>query len=268
MIQPLYLERKLFNDDGTYSEKELLEASNYIVILAEPGAGKTELLKNLAKQVGGKEVTANVFSYTETDQVERPLIIDAFDELAKIENNGIHRLLANISKAKPTKVIISSRSSEWNNSATSNFEQFIGHTPLVAKLYEFDDSEQCQIYTHHSKRDNFVKFRAEVTKFSLEPLLPNPQFLKMFADAYIQSNEHFTNKRSIFTQAIMYLAKEANTRTKPNPSLSNDRKVNLSSEIFAKLLLSGAEGIGINEASENRMYPLAGSLLTGMDPVS
>ncbi|MGO2353985.1 MAG: hypothetical protein ACTH58_04535 [Marinomonas foliarum] len=261
MDQSFYLERKLFNGDITYSETDLLGASNYIVILAEPGAGKTELLKNLAKQLGVKEVTASVFSYMGADQVDTPLIIDAFDELAKVDKSAIYKLLSNVKKSEPTKVIISSRSSEWNNSDTSIFEEFIGYVPLVARLYEFNDSEQCKIYNHHSNRDDFLKFQAEVTKFSLEPLLPNPQFLKMFADAYVESDEHFTDKRSIFTQAIVHLAKEANTSTKPNPSLSNDRKVSLSSEIFAKLLLSGAEGIGINEASENRMYPLAGSLL-------
>lgn len=262
MDQSFYLERKLFNGDITYSETDLLGASNYIVILAEPGAGKTELLKNLAKQLGVREVTASAFSYLGADQVDIPLIIDAFDELAKVDKSAIYKLLANIKKSEPTKVIISSRSSEWSNSDTSLFEEFIGYIPLVARLYEFNNSEQCKIYNHHSNRDDFLKFQAEVTKFSLEPLLPNPQFLKIFADAYVESNEHFTDKRSIFTQAIVHLAKEVNTSTKPNPLLSNDKKISLSSEIFAKLLLSGAEGIGINEVSENRMYPLVGSLLT------
>ncbi|HIF9263866.1 TPA: NACHT domain-containing protein [Photobacterium damselae] len=262
MNQPLYLERKLFNGDKTYSETELLETSNYIVILAEPGGGKTELLKSLAKQLGGREVTASVFSYVGTNQVGIPLVIDAFDELAKIDKTGIHKLLANVSKANPTNVIISSRSSEWDNSATSIFEQFIGYPPLVARLCEFDDSEQREIYNHHSNRGDFVEFQAEVARFALEPLLPNPQFLKMFADAYIESDKHFTNKRSIFTQAVTHLAREVNAKTKPNSAFPNDKKISLSSEIFAKLLLSGAEGIGVSEASENRMYPLVGSLLS------
>ena len=263
MNQTFYLERKLFNDDKTYSEAELLRASNHIVILAEPGAGKTELLKSLAKRLETKEVTANVFSYIGAHQVGIPLVVDAFDELAKVDETGIHKLLANVSKARPTNVIISSRSSEWDNSATSTFEQFIGHSPLVVRLCEFDNSEQREIFTYHSKRDNFVEFQAEVARFALEPLLPNPQFLKMFADAYIESNEHFTDKRSIFTQAVLHLVREVNVKAKPNSTLpSNEKKISLSSEIFAKLLLSGAEGIGISEASENRMYPLVGSLLS------
>lgn len=262
MSHIFYLNRTLFSDDQKYTEAELLTASNYIVILAEPGAGKTELLKSLAKQVGIKEKTASVFRQVGTNQIETPIVIDAFDELAKIGDSGIHELFANISRANPTQVIISSRSSEWSNSATSTFKDFIGHTPLIARLCEFDDSEQHAIFTHHTKKDNFLAFKTEVTRFALEPLLPNPQFLKLFADAYIESNGHFVDKRSIFTQAIAHLAKEVNIKAKPNPALPIDKKIRLSSEIFAKLLLSGAEGIVISESSEDRMYPLVGSLLS------
>ncbi|WP_293268265.1 hypothetical protein [Neptunomonas sp.] len=192
-------------------------------------------------------------------------MIDAFDELAKVDKTGIHKLLANISKVNPSHVIISSRSSEWDNSATSTFEQFIGHIPLVVRLCEFDDAEQQSIFTNYTKTDDFVEFKAEVTRFSLEPLLPNPQFLKMFADAYIESNGHFTDKRSIFTQAVTHLARETNTNVKSDLALSSDKKINLCSEVFAKLLLSGAEGVAISEANENRSYPLIASLLNSCD---
>jgi len=262
MNQTLYINRTLFNGAQQYTEVELLAASHHIIILAEPGAGKTELLKSLATELGVKEKTASVFRQMGSNQIGSPVVIDAFDELAKIGDSGIDELLANISRANPTQVIISSRSSEWSNSATSAFEDFVGHTPLIVRLLEFDESEQHTIFSDHTKKDNFVAFQAEVTRFSLEPLLPNPQFLKLFADAFIESKGCFESKRSIFTQAIAHLAKEANFKTKPNPALPNEIKIELSSEIFAKLLLSGAEGIGISESSEDRMYPLVGSLLT------
>ena len=88
----------------------LLTASNYIVVLAEPGAGKTVLMESLAKQLGTIAVTANVFSYVGANDENNPLVIDAFDELAKVDQTGIHKLLANASKARTTHVIISSRS--------------------------------------------------------------------------------------------------------------------------------------------------------------
>ncbi|MES9854912.1 MAG: hypothetical protein ABW170_24155 [Candidatus Thiodiazotropha sp. L084R] len=109
--------------------------------------------------------------------------------------------------------------------------------------------------------ENFLAFRDEVGRFDLEMLLPNPQFLKLFADAYIESERYFTDKRSIFGQAVDRLAKEVNTSVAgTNLTLSTTQKVNISSEVFAKLLLSGAEGVSTSEATEDRMYPLLSSL--------
>jgi len=261
MSSTFYLPRSLSSSDKTYTEAALLAASNYVVVLAEPGGGKTELMWSLAQQLGTSSVTANVFRHVGADAASCPLVIDAFDELAKVDKTGIHTLLANAKKAKPTHIIISSRSSEWDHAATNTFEEFLGHPPLVVRLCEFDEAEQRTIFDHHVQGEDFVAFQTEVGRFDLETLLPNPQFLKLFADAYIESERHFTDKQSIFTQAVERLAKEANPKVaRSNPTLSTTQKVELASEVFAKLLLSGAEGIGTSEATENRMYPLLASL--------
>ena len=265
MNQVLYLKRTLFSDEKRYTETDLLAASKYIVVLAEPGAGKTDLIKSLAKQLAVKEVTANVFRYCTSNQTNKALVIDAFDELSKIDQSGIHQLLANASMANPSHIVISSRSSEWNTSTTNIFEEFFGKKPVIVRLCEFNESEQQDIFSHHTSQDSFVEFKAEVSRFSLDPLLPNPQFLKLFADAYIESNGHFTDKRSIFTQAIIHLAKETNQSVKPNPNFSIENKVDISSEIFAKILLSGSEGVAISEVNGNRMYPILSSLLNTRD---
>lgn len=261
MSSILYLPRKISSNDVAYTEDELLVTSSYVVVLAEPGGGKTELMRSLARKLGTSSVTANKFKRMGPDADNSPLVIDAFDELAKIDQTGIHDLLANASKAKPTHVIISSRSSEWGTAATSAFEEYFGCSPLLVRLVEFEEEEQREIFHHHVPGEDFATFQAEVTRFDLEALLPNPQFLKMFADAYIESGRHFTDKRSIFSQAVERLAKEANaTVAKTGHTLSIEQKVDLSSEVFAKLLLSGADGIGTSEATADRIYPLLASL--------
>lgn len=264
MSSNFYLPRRLSCNDRTYSEETLLVASNYVVVLAEPGGGKTELMGSFAHQLGISTITANVFTHMGADVENCPLVIDAFDELAKVDQTGIHRLLANARKAKPTHFIISSRSSEWDSAATNAFKDFLGHPPLVVRLCEFDEAEQRTIFEHHVQGEDFSAFQAEVSRFDLDALLPNPQFLKLFAAAYIESERYFTDKRSIFSQAVEHLAKEANINiARTNSTLSTTQKVDLSSEVFAKLLLSGAEGIGMSEATEDRMYPLLASLFRG-----
>lgn len=262
MNSDFYLHRTLFSDDKTYSEATLLAASRFLVVLAEPGAGKTRLMESLAQQLGASLVTANRFSHTGAQTNGAPLLLDAYDELAKIDASGIYKVLAAAHAASPTNLVISSRSSEWDNAANSAFNEFFGAPPLVARLSEFTQDEQQKIFEHHSPKEDFSAFRAEVARFDLETLLPNPQFLTLFADAYVESGRKFTDKRSIFSLALERLAKEANASVKNIVgSLFAAQKVDAASEVFAKLLLSGAEGVTTSEASEDALYPLLGSLV-------
>ena len=261
MNTAFYLPRSLTSNDKTYTEAELLAASAYVVILAEPGGGKTELMESLAQQLGTTAVTASKFAHVGVKASNIPLVIDAFDELSKVDNSGIYTLLGKAEANNPTHVYLSSRSSEWDNAATNAVKTFLGHSPLVVRLREFDEAEQRTIFDHYLPGEKFAAFRAEVARFDLETLLPNPQFLKLFADAYIESERHFADKRSIFTLAVERLAKEANPNVATtSPTLSITQKINMASEVFTKLLLSGAEGVCTSEAIEDRMYPLLSSL--------
>ena len=93
MTSRFYLPRTLIDDASEYSEVELLASCRHVVVLAEPGGGKSDLLESLARQLGVTAVTANVFAQLGSSETGAPLVIDAFDELAKIDATGIHRLL-------------------------------------------------------------------------------------------------------------------------------------------------------------------------------
>ena len=261
MTSAFYLPRSLSSSDKIYSEAELIAASNHVVVLAEPGGGKTELMNSIAHQLGTTAITASKFVHMGAMKDRVPLVIDAFDELAKVDNSGIYQVLGKAKELSPTHFYLSSRSSEWDSAATNSYSEFFGHPPQVFRLFEFDETEQRAIFDRHAPGEDFEAFQAELALFDLEALLPNPQFLKLFADAYLESGRHFTDKRSIFAQAVERLAKEANPNIKNiNPQSSIINKANLSSEVFTKLLLSGAEGVCTNEACETRMYPLLASL--------
>lgn len=263
MNSTFYLERTFIHGDKTYTETELLAASTHIVVLAEPGGGKTELMKSLARKLNTTVLNASIFAYVGTNKENSPLIIDAVDEVARIDQSGIHKLLAHAKASKPTRVIMSSRSSEWGLASTGIFEQFLGFSPMIVRLREFDQDEQHAIFTHHAPEEDFFAFQTEVTRFSLDMLLPNPQFLKMFTDAYLESGRRFADKRSIFALAVERLAKEANPNIpKASVSLSIAQKISFSAEVYAKLLLSGAEGVSTIDATANRMYPMLPALFS------
>lgn len=207
MNSEFYLPRTLFCDNSYFSEAAVLNHSKFIVVLAEPGGGKTSLLESLAAQLEIKLVTANFFMHKKLDSFNAPFVIDAFDELAKLDSSGIHKLLAKLSDSSPSVVVLSSRSSEWGDAHTRSFADFFGKEPLIVRMVPFDDAEQRLIFENHTGGNNFNEFKNEIARFDLAPLLPNPQFLKLFADAYLESGRQFNDKTSIFELAIERLAK-------------------------------------------------------------
>ncbi|MFK0096106.1 hypothetical protein [Pseudomonas sp. NPDC090592] len=269
MNSNFYLPRKLSNNNDLFTEDALLNTSKFVVILAEPGAGKTVLMESIAQKLDTIVLTANRFKHSPLREENSPLVIDAFDELAKVDPSGIYALLSKAELSKPTHVYLSSRSSEWGNANNVAFKEFFGCEPFIARLCEFTESEQKLIFENYSPEESFLNFRSEVSKFDLQDLLPNPQFLKLFADAYIESNRHFPDKKSIFSLAVERLAKEANLGTsRTTNTLSTSKKIDLSSEVFAKLLLAGSDGVCISESTEERMYPALEALFIHQQPNS
>lgn len=221
-------------------------------------------MKSFAQKLNTFVLNASVFACVGADKENSPLVIDAVDEIARIDQSGIHKLLTFARTSKPTHVIMSSRSSEWGLASTHIFEQFIGFPPVVVRLKEFDQDEQLAIFKHHAPEEDFFAFQAQVARFSLEMLLPNPQFLKMFTDAYLESGKRFADKRSIFALAVERLAKEVNPNIpKASSPLSVAQKIAFSAEVYTKLLLSGAEGISTIDATASRMYPMLSALFSG-----
>ncbi len=105
-----------------------------------------------------------------------------------------------------------------------------------------------------------MSYKETRTNCYLQPLLPKPQFLQLFADAYIESERSFENKSSIFEKAINRLAKEVNPRIFQIKSIKIEKKIDLASEIFSKLLLSGSEGVTLSDLNSTRLYPRLASL--------
>ena len=258
-----YLGRTLQYDDKLYSEAELLASFSHIIVLAEPGGGKTELLNSLAEQLGVKRMSASKFRNMASPAHSDALVLDAFDEVAKVDPSGMYQLFGKVLSTGPKKLVFSSRSSEWSEANTKQFEDFLEVRPNVVRLAGFSKQEQKTIFDHYMPGENFHKFETEVSRFDLEPLLENPQFLQLFAEAFVESGRHFSSKSSIFSLAIERLAGEANEAVPQKGAATVEKKVAYAGEIFAKLLLAGSEGVSVSDTKSDQMYPRLGLLARG-----
>lgn len=191
-----------------------------------------------------------------------PLVIDAMDEVARIDTLATDQIIAQASETLASAVVFAGRSGEWDQGRTAYVEHCFGVEPILVYLQAFTELEQRQLFSAEFPDEDFDAFAAEVRKFELGPLLGNPQFLKLLGEAYLESGRVFVSKARIFADAVKRLAHEANPelgRQKTRPS--TDAIIALGKQVFAKLMLSGAAGVATIEQLCDRDFPYINGLV-------
>lgn len=257
----LYISRELVVDERSYSEEQLIRMGSLFMVLAEPGAGKTELLSKLGELLGVEPIRASVFRSKTLPGAPQALVIDAMDEVARIDPSGVEGIILKASESRSGKVIFAGRSSEWDAAETEHIKDYFGEKPVVVRLTPFNSSEQRQLFAVHFQGESFDAFLAECTRFELHTLLGNPQFLLLFGEAYLESGRHFSSKKNIYLDAVRRLAHEANARVRRPNRPSDDDIVETACEVSAKLMLSGTVGVSATETDASPDFPYLRSLI-------
>ncbi|WP_441236991.1 NACHT domain-containing protein [Bradyrhizobium sp. 930_D9_N1_4] len=249
-----YIHRKLHRSDTLVEDNELIGRTGVFVVLAEPGAGKTELLDFFSRSYGVAREAASLFVHRSPTQ-QTVLIVDALDEVARIGEERINEIIVKARATSAGTIIFASRSYVWDQARSATVRDCFGSEPTVLRLEPFDDDEQHALFTNYLPSESFQVFKAEVARFELSPLLGNPQFLKLFADAYIEGGRRFTSKKQIYTDAVRRLASERRTVATATQRPEIRAIIAAASEIFSKLLLSGATGVSVSEEIDGNDYP-------------
>lgn len=236
----------------------------FIIILAEPGAGKTALLSSLANQYNTKRHRANVFKNKTAVDKQEVLIIDGFDEVSKLDGqSAIDNLLVKIDEQSPNIAILSSRASEWDSERNRGLIcEYLEIKPEQIETFyltPLDYEEQRLFFNHHCNNGDFKDFSDQLAKLDLHGLTNNPQFLKLFISAY-RETKTFGSKAEVFANAVKHLAKEHNLEAPRFNRCSKDELIRFAEEIFAKLMLAGISGVSLSEQDQSDDFPYLFSL--------
>lgn len=257
-----YIRRHLVLGDRVVPESEILHADRHVVVLAEPGAGKTELLDSLSCDLGTKRQRASVLRSRDIPKNAATLIVDGFDEVAKLDLSAFDDLIGKIASAKPKRVIIASRSSEWDSSRYDRMiAELLGSEPITVRLRAFEDDEQERLFEGLYPDEDFETFKRAATEFGVHVLLGNPQMLQIVGLAYVANDRVFRSRAQIFSDAVEQMCREHNLDIPAKERLSSKRIAAIGGEIFAKLLLSGATGIAASEHAADSDFPFLGGLI-------
>ena len=261
MKSNFYIPRSLIYQDRTLTEAELLRDQEIVVLLAEPGAGKSDLLDSIARRFGVQRQRASIFREKSSVIPTNVLVLDALDEVARLDASGLQGVLVKARETGASRVVLASRSSEWEESRSVFIKDCFESEPFIARLEPFSDTDQEQLFCNYVPGEDFSDFKTSLSKFDLQSLLGNPQFLKLFADAFVESGRRFNTKREIFDSAVRRLTHEAN-RAYPQGGRPSEKVITKwADEVFAKLLLSGADGVSISGNLDEGHFPRLSSLV-------
>lgn len=133
-------------------EAGLLKCPMPLIVLGEPGMGKTEFIGELGRKLGATPITASLFAHSRTPahyiSEGKPLLIDGLDEaMARNDNDVIDMISARLEEAGAPNFVLCCRSRQWESRATDSFHRIYGRAPTIATLKPFTREEASRYLT-------------------------------------------------------------------------------------------------------------------------
>jgi len=239
--------------DGTNPFSSYLAFPN-IVLLGDPGAGKTHLFTEFAQLQLGEFRPARSFLNVGTEALRGKdiLFIDALDERRsdRGDNNATDEIVKKLFQVNPKQVRISCRAADWlGETDLVGFKDYFDGSGgyVVLNLQPLSQTEQVKILRISGIEDT-DEFLAHAEIKGLSELLGNPQNLKMLAEV-VNKRGWPTTRSQLFEQAIEVLLTETNKciSQKKQGRYSANELLEVAGEVCAVRLISDIQAISLAE---------------------
>jgi hypothetical protein len=261
----LYILRTLIvnrgdRDEAIINETEIPNINAPIVILGDPGLGKTELTIRLEKQFGFKRVSAGAFYRNKniarySTASDQKLIVDGLDEIASSSGTSpIDEVLKKLSEIGNPNFILSCRSADWQGSADRyKINEDYGVEPATLHLQPFTYEDATTFLNSYDTTVDKDAVLRQLDEQDLSEFYINPLTLRLVAEIVRAGQGLPKGRADLFDRASELLTFEES----PLHQRSSTAQSNLGSlldsagAIFASLLLSGS--IGLTDRPRNQV---------------
>ncbi|HSQ02903.1 MAG TPA: hypothetical protein VLN59_02635, partial [Burkholderiales bacterium] len=238
-------------------------ARRNIVLLGDPGAGKSHLFRAFAAREGGRLVTVRQFLAIPVTATGEILYIDGLDEkrAGRGDRDTVDALVTKLFEAAPRKVRLSCRVADWlGESDLASLGPFFdknGGEPSVLGLERLTEAERVNVLvTNGVIADAAAAFLDEAETHGLGEFLDNPQNLLMLHKA-VGGGTWPQSRRDLFELSTELMLEEADRdhSLKPTGLYSIAELRPVAGALFAARLISDIEAIGISEQSTALAIP-------------
>jgi hypothetical protein len=225
-----------------------------IVLLGDPGAGKSHLFGEFASAAGAEMKTARSFLNSDLASMKSSevIFIDALDErrTGRGDHNAIDAIVQKLVSLKPRAVRIACRAADWlGETDLAAFRTYFASTedPVVLHLGTLSHAEQSEMLAELGVPDP-AGFLNEASRRGLDELLGNPQNLKMLTEV-VKTGSWPSGRTELFQQALKILLQEhSKSQThRPTRKYSPTELMSVAGELCAVRLIGDIAAISLTE---------------------
>lgn len=238
----------------------LTNYSRPMVILGEPGMGKTSLMNKLGKSPDWKYFKATTFLRQQESSIQKSfqLIIDGLDEVAAMEDGDpLHNMLKKLVACGNPPFIISCRAAEWRGAtARIDIQEHYGRAPIRLSLVPLTIEEATEILISYGIGMKKAKVSLDqLCSSGLETFFQNPLNLEFVARTLKKQSDLPETKAELFDYATIELCQEPNDIHASSllAALSEQEARDIAGCMMAVMLLAGMEGISLNQTSSGTL---------------
>ncbi|MDD5334264.1 MAG: hypothetical protein PHS32_11020 [Rhodoferax sp.] len=234
------------------------------VLLADPGAGKSDVFNTLSLVEGGTCVSAREFvgGGLPVDW-QQPLFIDGLDEITAGSSQGaslFDQIRQKLRQLDTPKFRISCREADWRGNADGEaLQRLVGSGKFVElHLAPLTHAQSVTLIAHWQPctEAQAEVFMQEAERRDLRGLLDNPQTLRLLVKAMGAAGKRWPdNKTETYERACAQLVREPNPEHLANTrdsTPSDDQVLLAAGYLSAVMLLSGSGAIALQRRSEPR----------------
>lgn len=251
----VYIPRRLvWTDDQqqrqTLGEAELASQSTPVVVLAEPGGGKSELFRQAAGRAGAPLVTATKWLRTARpeDLIEpgRPLFIDALDEAsARRDGDATQGVLEKLDAAGSPLFVLSCRAADWERRAATGIEQDYGFAPLICSLEPFSRAEAQALLAGLCPDQDASALLVQLEEKGLGTLSGSPLTLQLIAKVVSASGTLPGSRAELYRAAagLLWMEHDPDRSGTALATLDEVSALDAAGAVCAALLMSGGDAV-------------------------
>ncbi|MFZ2980062.1 MAG: hypothetical protein WA085_03450, partial [Sphingobium sp.] len=199
-------------------QDDVLVIAEPVIVLGDPGLGKSVLAKALGSAPGHHYVLAGTFVRSARPESflvpgDR-LVIDGLDEVASTAiGGGVEAVLTQLSKIGNPPFVLSSREADWRGAADRiKIEDDYPGKPILLHLQPFDRDDACAFLAQNFPKVDADAVLTHLAARGLEDIYKNPLTLKLMGEVADGDGALPSSRAQLFGRACQVMLAEKNER--------------------------------------------------------